>query len=368
MIPSIQSSEIESFSSGCRETAKELIKLGNQGYDCLLIPCRGAFPVLIGAIEALKLIDYGRSLLERLFAPYPYPILREFHRRSGNFKLLILPFTAHVKIPNDYRREYDFKESIDSVEADIRLWATKLALSFLKEPSERSKDEHFYFYMKLLNLTGQHEFEEVYRNFPKCNKLIYLDTVISGLASHTILKGFKDNGYNPYTILVVDDYGAKLKPEYTWFFRNLEVNGLARKILVSKIITEDTNSALLGVSATVYPTIIMACWKKIRPCGAVEWHPAIGKHLEVFTQFQACLRKSLEGRDFMPEIERLNELLSLMKDVGEKIPTLSLRIEKIEETRAGAVNIYLTLKDSKNLAQNIDDFCLKRRKKHALRL
>jgi hypothetical protein len=54
--------------------------------------------------------------------------------------------------------------------------------------------------------------------------------------------------------------------------------------LFSKLIAEDKNSALLGVSATVYPTIIMASWKKIKPCGAVEWHPAIGKHLEVFTK------------------------------------------------------------------------------------
>lgn len=102
---------------------------------------------------------------------------------------MILPFTAHVKIQNEYRNEYDFEESVDSVQTDIRLWATKIALSFLKEFSERSKDDHFKFYMKLLNLTGQQEFEEVYRNFPKCNKLIYLDTVISGLVSHTILKG-----------------------------------------------------------------------------------------------------------------------------------------------------------------------------------
>jgi len=114
MIPTIKSSELESFSSGCRETAEELIKLSNQGYDCLLIPCRGAFPVLIGVIEALKLVDSRRDLLHRLFAPYPYPILREFHRRSGDFKLLILPFTAHVNIRNDYRKEYDFKASIDS--------------------------------------------------------------------------------------------------------------------------------------------------------------------------------------------------------------------------------------------------------------
>jgi hypothetical protein len=158
------------------------------------------------------------------------------------------------------------------------------------------------------------------------------------------LKGFKDANYNPYAIFVVDSYGAKLKPKYSWIFRSLEANGLATKILASKLIAEDTNSALLGVSATVYPTIIMASWKRIKPCGAVEWHPPIGKHLEAFTQFQTCLRKSLEGKEFTSEIEKLNESLNSIK--GEEIPQLGLRTERIEEMRGGVVNIYLTSKDS----------------------
>jgi hypothetical protein len=88
----------------------------------------------------------------------------------------------------------------------------------------------------------------------------------------------------------------------------------------------------------------MASWKKIKPCGAVEWHPAIGKHLEAFTQFQTCLRKSLEGKDFTYEVEKLNESLSSIKE--EEIPQLGLEIERTEETRGGVVNIYLTSKDS----------------------
>jgi hypothetical protein len=303
-----------------------------------------AFPVLVGVIEALKLIDGGKELLARFFASYPHPILREYHRKSGDFKILMLPFTAHVTIPDEYRQRYDFKENIDAVESSVMLWATNLALSFLKDCDERSKDDYFNLYTKLLNLTGQRELEELYRNFPKCSNLIYLETVISGLASHTILKGFKDADYKPYTIFVVDSYGAKLKPKYSWIFRSLEANGLATKILVSKLIAEDTNSALLGISATVYPTIIMASWKKIKPCGAVEWHPAIGKHLEIFTKLQTYLRKSLEGKEFTSEVEKLNESLNSIK--GEEIPQLGLKTERMEETRGGVVNIYLTSKDS----------------------
>jgi hypothetical protein len=169
-----------------------------------------------------------------------------------------LPFTAHVNIPNEYRQRYNFKEENEHVESSIRLWATNLALSFLKEAEQRNRDSYFRFYMNFINFLGQHGLEETYKNFPKCSNLIYLDTAVSGLASHTILKGFQSAGYKPYMILVVNSYGAKLKPSYTWILRRLEAEGYARKILVSKLIAEDTNSALLGVGATIYPTILMA--------------------------------------------------------------------------------------------------------------
>jgi hypothetical protein len=94
MMSFIKSSDLESFSSGCMEVAKELLKLSSQGYDCLLIPCRGAFPVLVETIEALKFIDGGKDLLARFFAPYPHPILREYHKKNGDFKILMLCFVA----------------------------------------------------------------------------------------------------------------------------------------------------------------------------------------------------------------------------------------------------------------------------------
>jgi len=89
---SIQVEDLVSFSSSCFEVAKALIDLAGQGYDCLLIPCRGAFPVLTRAIEVLKTLE--GKLLERFYAPYPHPALKEVHRKRGDFKLLILPFTT----------------------------------------------------------------------------------------------------------------------------------------------------------------------------------------------------------------------------------------------------------------------------------
>ena len=118
----IRLDDFASFSSGCFEVAKALIGLAEQGYDCLLIPCRGAFPVLTGTIEALKAAKGEIKLLERFYAPYSHPAFEKVHRKRGDFKILILPFTAHVKLLEEYRWRYGFQVHIDEVEKSIRLW------------------------------------------------------------------------------------------------------------------------------------------------------------------------------------------------------------------------------------------------------
>jgi hypothetical protein len=56
------------------------------------------------------------------------------------------------------------------------------------------------------------------------------------------------------------------------------------------------------------------------------------------------LRKSLEVKDFTSEVEKLNESLNLIK--REENPQLGLGMERMEETRGGVVNTYLTSKYS----------------------
>jgi len=124
----IRLDDFTGFSSGCFEVAKALIDLAGQGYDCLLIPCRGAFPVLTGAIEALKTVEGGTKLLERFYAPYSHPALEEVHRKRGDFKLLILPFMAHVRFLEGCRLRYGFQAHIDEVEKSIRLARAKVKL------------------------------------------------------------------------------------------------------------------------------------------------------------------------------------------------------------------------------------------------
>lgn len=137
--------------------------------------------------------------------------------KSEDFRLLILPFTAHVKLPEDYRWRYSFQVHVDEVESSIRLWAVKLALNFLKDTDKRSKDLYFRLYMRLLSAIGDEGLAELYTNFPRCKKLIYLDAVISGRASHIILLGFRNAGYTPYAILMVDATGQSSNPSIPGF-------------------------------------------------------------------------------------------------------------------------------------------------------
>ena len=158
--------DLLSFSSGCFEVARALIDLAGRGYDCLLIPCRVVFPVLTGAIEALKTVKGETKLLERFYAPYSHPTLEEVHRKRGDFKLLILPFTAHVKLPEEYRRRYGFHIHIDEVEKSIRPWAARLVLSFLKDTDKRRGDPYFRLRMRVLSVIGG-QLAKLYENFPK---------------------------------------------------------------------------------------------------------------------------------------------------------------------------------------------------------
>ncbi len=348
--------DLLSFSSGCFEVARALIDLAGRGYDCLLIPCRVVFPVLTGAIEALKTVKGETKLLERFYAPYSHPTLEEVHRKRGDFKLLILPFTAHVKLPEEYRRRYGFHMHIDEVEKSIRRWAVRLALSFLKDADEKSGDPYFRLYIRVLSMIGEDRLVKLYENFPKCDRMIYLDTVISGRTLHTILMGFREAGYTPYAILMIDRYGAKLNPKYSWLSRQLEHQGLARLIHVSRLVSSATSSALLGVSATLYPTAMMAGWKRLKPCGAVAWHPAVGFHSKVFAKFRECLRGCIEsGEAWMKGLKELNRSLERAIRLPEEIPPLKceVEIERVEETRAKAVNIYLTRKASESIVEGL---------------
>ena len=53
---------------------------------------------------------------------------------------------------------------IDEIEKNIRLWAVRLALSFLKDADERSRDLYFRLYMRILSMIGEDQLVKLYEN------------------------------------------------------------------------------------------------------------------------------------------------------------------------------------------------------------
>jgi len=100
----------------------------------------------------------------------------------------------------------------------------------------------------------------------------------------------------------------------------------------------------------------MAGWNRPKLCGAVAWHPAVGFHSKVFARFRECLRDCIKGGGaWMESLKELNGSLERAIRLPEEIPPLKceLEIERVEETRAKAVNIYLTRKAAESMVEGL---------------
>ena len=80
----------------------------------------------------------------------------------------------------------------------------------------------------------------------------------------------------------------------------------------------------------------------------------MGFHSKVFAKFRECLRGCIKGGEaWMESLKELNRSLERVMRLPEEIPPLKCesKIERVEETRAKAVNIYLTRKASESIVE-----------------
>lgn len=88
----------------------------------------------------------------------------------------------------------------------------------------------------------------------------------------------------------------------------------------------------------------------------MAWHPAVGFHSEVFAKFRECLRGYIKGGEvWMESLKELNRSLERVTRLPGEIPPFKckLEIKWVEETRAKAVNVYLTRKASEFIVKDI---------------
>jgi len=290
--------------------------------DTLVIPSRGAFPFFLGMTHALRKFrefDEGvkktyrdmaiQPILEPLM-PRDAEISSDIH--SKGLRVLLIPFTADLNIP-----KFDSDASNEEYTEKTREYWARVTHAFFKEPGVRRRNPYFKVFTDIIlrELEGRQKTAEVYEGFPKIERFAMIDTVISGRASNDILGAF-DNiqreqqdigaaGWHdipPHAFLIVDKDGEKLERHrgFSAYLHQRQNQGTARLYPIPQIVSEDQNSALLGVSATVYPSLMKAS-KELRYngreffIGAGSWH--INPEARQFRHFQQFMELVYSGID-----------------------------------------------------------------------
>ena len=366
------------YSKACIDIALDLT---SRDFDGLLIPSRGAFPFFIGIANALNELGKNHEDYDEFNKTLnlPQAIKRyvkdpNFGKGNGKRNVLLIPFTADLNLEGIIK-------GVDETAfvSFTRNYWSQVTSNFLLDPEERRKDPHFTFFTDyiLRGIENRELDAKAYENFPKINKLAMIDTVISGRASSTILECLKNlaadknlPGLLPYTYLIVDANGYKLKSPFKESLNNYIYSGKGSFHKISRIISEDEGAAFEGVAAIVYPTIMKKSMnlkrgEDIMFIGAGSWDPVteIPLYNETFSVFSNLVHsgvkyvlskgelihsKSSEEKLRQDFEKQRAKLINLITDDNKKVfcykdnfndIEINLAIEKVYETSSHVVHI-----------------------------
>ncbi|MEM7816751.1 MAG: hypothetical protein QXZ20_02440, partial [Candidatus Aenigmatarchaeota archaeon] len=273
-------------SLGCIEGAEKIKEAYEDGVDSIIVPSRGACPIVRGVIKAIE--EYAAHKggdYETIYNALQIPPFmkngykggeekdKKYESKDKNLrKIAVIPYplTADVSLSEDLLREYG--TNLDYVTDSIRNYGAEVIASFTQHPEERANNNKFNFLTFVFeDVEGRKEEADFYRNIEQINYFLVFDTVVSGRSLSTIVKNLENLKVKYRAIGVVDVNGAKLKLEYR---KILNSSGKVELIEVDRILSEDRGASLLGVVGCIYPNLALEAKEDldIRPCGAVTWH------------------------------------------------------------------------------------------------
>lgn len=346
------------YARACEEIAvrlTEILEVENKGNIDILLPSRGALPIFMGACFGLKHLE----MLENIELPplkcFDYVWKKITGERKT--KVLIFPFTADVNLNELVSSSDQQRQVVDG----MRRFGAKAVLEFFKPPGERNGLEYQMFLAFLGLVEKREEMVEFYKNFPRIDRLVVIDTVISGRASWTILdeweKGGKkigaiEEGGKIEPILVVDAGGKKVRKKFGRYIYNCR-----GCYPIPRILTEDRGAALEGVVAVIYPELILAAHEK--PAELYPWgYPLFGSwhavpqrdqeiYLRIFNGFLKTIEAIIEGGDVEVQRKDFLQHLSVSGVLSERNTSINgkdlnphYRIARVEKTSAHVVQIY----------------------------
>ena len=290
---------------GCKLADDLTGKWREEGLTDIIIPSRGAIPFYIAFYSALRecgKIDkdykdfYKRIQNPKLIENYIKELEpKEKMAKEENFicgkesdvNVLLCPFTADLNF-----KKYDLKttdEKNTKFSEEMREYWVKVTNAFSKGQKERMRDPYFSFYIHLIkDVEDRKALAEEYAFYRRIDRPAIIDTVISGLASSTILKAAQKERKlrNLSYFLIIDKNGERLRKEYKQILglgsvlsnegkRIQSRNSNVSPYLVNNIFTEDRGAGLLGVVGVIYPSLLCMGKElsKIKPLGAGSWYP-----------------------------------------------------------------------------------------------
>ena len=315
---------IRCYAEACRDTAWRMIEMiMDRGREpiTVLIPSRGAVPFIIGAIKAIKEDPeinkfvkeaFGTENFVELSSLSCFDVVRDTSEASGKplVRILLLPFTADASF---YEEEVKNKKDLVG---DMRRFMARVASEILFKAPQKRASREFQLYLNFLKevegRSGLAQFYEEFQPVKRGEPVLYIDTVISGRASGTIIDEFERLGVNigfradsqfiPF--LVVDNYGLSLDPR---FRRNVDQFSATKSVLkVPKILSEDRGAAFLGITAVIYENLITIATNSHPECGDLApyfgaWHDVPSKDAllfkGVFKQFIELIGQKISGKD-----------------------------------------------------------------------
>lgn len=235
---------ILSYSQACIDVAGKLIDLKAENYKRVIVPSRGAYPFYLKAISALHIMFERTEVFEVV----------------NWFNDWLLPFTSDLG---------DADVNVSS--AQIRkFWAKIVADSIRKEETPFTE-----YYNGLVQICAEDisvnpdalTLDKFYKKDVKGDeKFIFIDTAISGRAICEIIQGFLDfNLKDFHIIMITDDNGEKLQPEFKNIIEREKAKSRLTQINVSNIFSEDTSPLLnLGISSIVFPSMLGSAYDEIK--------------------------------------------------------------------------------------------------------
>jgi hypothetical protein len=305
------------YSGACLELAARIPERKKlKPFDTLLIPSRGAVPFFIGMRYGLKKVaqlssDHEDFLNGLEISPLLPSIGEEAQTAENSSKrtnVLLVPFTADLNIG-----QFDPTQSNDEYTKKTRIYWANVTSAMFRDREQRLRNPHFRSFtdITLKDIERRSEIAEFYCNFPKIQRFAMIDTVISGRASNDILQAFDNLAIEkqnpdlmPAAFLVVDENGHKLNRVFASYLNRKTLGGQVEMFYVPRIVSEDEGASLLGVAATVYPSVMRAS-KSLRLydqeffVGAGSWHTLSSlKHEETyavtFKKFMDVINKGID--------------------------------------------------------------------------